>query len=432
MWIGIDDTDSREEMCTTYIAFLLSARFSQYMASFPRLVRLNPNLPFKTRGNGAVSVHFSDNGVKLHGNKVIGHFNGKDIIISSSDSSASEDMIFDSAIQYVKEYSVKNQANTNPGIILSRNQFSEEIYRKALSKELSVNEIRRDIQNSDYMEYTEGNGRGIIGAIASIAWRKRKVTYELISYNFPHPDPVESHVKRRIGEIAQSYESTFNNMDLENGTISLFPRERTPVIYGIRGLSPSDLMEIQCIISKEFPQYGKNYIIFETNQGTDDHIGFMPEEMSEYGSYMIRCIVSTVPRREKGGHLKFEATYNGKTINLIAFEPSKNFRSYIEQLRPGDFIEAYGSLGKGSLKIEKIKVIAQARIFARIAPACSICGENTRNDGNLRFKCPECGHYEPPSYSEISRANIIGRYEPPVSARRHLSMPWKLEGSFCP
>lgn len=428
MWIGIDDTDSREEMCTTYIAFLMSGKFGQFMTSFPRLVRLNPNLPFKTRGNGAISLEFR--GDMQGKGLVIGNFEGRQIKIASTQSGFSQDEIVQGAIDMVKKYSVKNKANTNPGIIISENQFPEEIYVKALSRELSLEEVREYLSGINYREYTEGNGRGIIGASASIGWRRRRVTYELISYTFPHPDPIEKSVKERIGEIAESYASTFNNVDYENESVCLFPRERTPVIYGIRGLHYEDLMEIQKTISREFPEYGKNYIIFETNQGTDDHIEHMPVSMDEYGSYEIRCGVISVPRREIGGHLKFQSLYKGKIVNMIAFEPSKNFRRVLQMLRPGDFIEAYGSMGKGSLKIEKINVLAQARIYSRVVPVCSICGENTKNYGNLIYRCQECGHLESPSYEEIPRQNIIGKYEPPVSARRHLSMPWKLEGAF--
>lgn len=57
--IGFDDTDSPSGGCTTYIAARLvdvlsglGARFVDY----PNLLRLNPNVPWKTRGNGAVCL----------------------------------------------------------------------------------------------------------------------------------------------------------------------------------------------------------------------------------------------------------------------------------------------------------------------------------------------------------------------------------------
>src|SRR6184192_3217091 len=59
--IGIDDTDSPLGGCTTYTTTLV---FQELLsigikpADFPWLVRLNPNIPWKTRGNGALAVHF--------------------------------------------------------------------------------------------------------------------------------------------------------------------------------------------------------------------------------------------------------------------------------------------------------------------------------------------------------------------------------------
>ena len=57
--IGFDDTDSPRGGCTTYIAALLVERLHELGASFldyPELIRLNPNVPWKTRGNGALCL----------------------------------------------------------------------------------------------------------------------------------------------------------------------------------------------------------------------------------------------------------------------------------------------------------------------------------------------------------------------------------------
>ena len=57
--IGIDDTDSPRGGCTTYIAALLVEKLSNMGATFidyPNLIRLNPNVPWKTRGNGALCL----------------------------------------------------------------------------------------------------------------------------------------------------------------------------------------------------------------------------------------------------------------------------------------------------------------------------------------------------------------------------------------
>ena len=57
--IGFDDTDSPKGGCTTYIAALLVEKFSNIgvtFLDFPNLIRLNPNVRWKTRGNGALCL----------------------------------------------------------------------------------------------------------------------------------------------------------------------------------------------------------------------------------------------------------------------------------------------------------------------------------------------------------------------------------------
>ena len=64
LYVGIDDTDSSEGMCTTYIGALVMDELKHYgfqLKGHPRLIRLNPFAPFKTRGNGAISFNLSLN-----------------------------------------------------------------------------------------------------------------------------------------------------------------------------------------------------------------------------------------------------------------------------------------------------------------------------------------------------------------------------------
>ena len=57
--IGIDDTDSVKGGCTTWLATEIIRELQEFdLIGHPRLVRLNPNVPWKTRGNGAVALVF--------------------------------------------------------------------------------------------------------------------------------------------------------------------------------------------------------------------------------------------------------------------------------------------------------------------------------------------------------------------------------------
>jgi len=61
MHIGFDDTDSTKGGCTTYLAAVLVEKLAQMHVEFtdyPSLIRLNPNVPWKTRGNGALCLRF--------------------------------------------------------------------------------------------------------------------------------------------------------------------------------------------------------------------------------------------------------------------------------------------------------------------------------------------------------------------------------------
>ena len=62
MWIGIDDTDSLKGGCTTYVATEIIAEMPYDLIKFPRLVRLNPNIPWKTRGNGDITLYIGIGG----------------------------------------------------------------------------------------------------------------------------------------------------------------------------------------------------------------------------------------------------------------------------------------------------------------------------------------------------------------------------------
>jgi tRNA(Ile2)-agmatinylcytidine synthase len=435
MWLGLDDTDSKSEGCTTYVAFEIVSRFSKIIHSFPRLVRLNPNLKYKTRGNGGLSMKISY--VDSPSSHRIGNYHGNPVYVNSTNNECDIKKEFELHKEHlisefegiVREFSVKDDLNTNPGIVLSRDGFDEEIYRNALNREIKISDIKKLLEcRSDAYRFM-GNGRGLIGSVASISWKPKRHTYELLNYKYPHASHVDDTVKHAIAEIAESFTSTFNNLEMEENKVCLFPVERTPVVYGIRGTSYEDLKTIQDEISSKFPEFSKNYMIFQSNQGTDDHILKLnpSEDLKELSSYELEGVVVGNPIRLRGGHLHATIKIPERTVDIIAFEPSKSFRDKVETLRRGDFIRVYGSYSAGSIKIEKLELIFPANIFERTSPRCDLCNGKTLNVGSLKYKCATCGNVQDPLYIHINREIEEYKIEPPVYSRRHLSMPWKLE-----
>lgn len=61
MFVAADDTDSLRGNCTTFLASEIIRAVTEEgwdLIGCPRLVRLNPAIPWKTRGNGALVMEF--------------------------------------------------------------------------------------------------------------------------------------------------------------------------------------------------------------------------------------------------------------------------------------------------------------------------------------------------------------------------------------
>ncbi|MBQ9689826.1 MAG: DNA-binding protein, partial [Candidatus Methanomethylophilaceae archaeon] len=59
MFVAVDDTDSMKGNCTTFLATEIIREFQDLdLIGNPRLVRLNPATPWKTRGNGSLDMRF--------------------------------------------------------------------------------------------------------------------------------------------------------------------------------------------------------------------------------------------------------------------------------------------------------------------------------------------------------------------------------------
>ena len=76
MYVAVDDTDSVKGNCTTFLATEIIKELSDLdLIGNPRLVRLNPAVPWKTRGNGSLVMRF---GKGIGGRRRIGMLDGKD------------------------------------------------------------------------------------------------------------------------------------------------------------------------------------------------------------------------------------------------------------------------------------------------------------------------------------------------------------------
>ena len=437
MFVAADDTDSMRGNCTTYLAteiiFDLIHNCNLDLIGPPRLVRLNPAIPWKTRGNGSLVMRFG----KGKGKKTfIGEINGEPVYSfdDMEDWEPDKEMIIERIKPLVGKY--HDPEYSDPGIVVSEKRPSEEFYFLGVRRVVERDTIVAELERIGAVRYELGCGRGIIGCTCGMAWIPNDFTYELLSYR-----PQERWGTERIFDRDSVYvadhtiPSSFNSWEDRSGRVAIVPATPCPVMYGFRGDDISDLIRGHDIIKTE-PQ--SRWLVFLTNQGTDDHIIYdcPREEFIPNSSYSVKGIVKKV-ERIRGGHTFMTIDSEYGEVVCAAYEPSREFRHAIDWLTPGDKVEVLGELRESprSLNIEKLHVLETVDEYEKISnPVCPSCNRLMVSVGKGKgYRCRQCKtKSDTPIMKKNTRWIVPGWYEPPVAARRHLSKPLKRMGEIQP
>jgi len=427
LYLGVDDTDSLRGMCTTFLATELVQALADWdLIGFPRLVRLNPNIPWKTRGNGAICLrlgrgHGPRFPVGQIGNRTVWAFRrGSEIPLT--------DEILTKTAQVVERWAEFDDPSTNPAFVLLHKAPSAGLYWRAVRTIVTKDEALREIAGLGIRKEYK-NGRGVIGAAAATAWRPRDRTYEVLAYRARDRwGTLRAISGESVRRLDVEFPSTFNNYDWESERVVLAPRTPCPVLCGIRGDDPWELPVALAGLDGEPPD---RWLLFETNQGTDDHLTRHSIALRPSTSVSITGRVGAPPRTVRGGHVVFPLL-GRHPIDIVAYEPSKGFRARVRDLAPGDVIRAVGSIRDvpRSLNLEKLELIALADVVKKVEnPRCLGCARRMKSSGRRGpYRCRRCGTRRPRSDApHIIRPRRIslGWYEPPAGSRRHLSKPLK-------
>lgn len=391
MFLGIDDTDSPGGMCTTYLGALISRRLKSegYEIFRMRLIRLNPNVIWKTRGNAGVCI----------------------------ETDAPADYLFGLACDYVEKYAQFDCENTNPGVVVLEKRPKPDFYYKALRNFCEIEEAEEELKKAGALYKGYKNKRGLIGAYASVCAELFDKTYECLSYRRP-----ENFGKLRCYEPESFFRSqketepnTWDTVDFKSGDVVCFSHGKDPVLYGIRGSSPEYVLKAVSCLKSEEPDFS---IVWETNQGTDAHIVFS-DELYEGGSFSFSGTVESDAQTIRGGHVSVMIS----GVRCFAFEPTKYFRDYVRALRCGDKATVFGSYHNGVLNLEKFHLDYVSKAELRRSPRCPVCGGRMTSAGkNKGYKCRVCSaRVRETEYEE--RDIEIGWYEVPADSRRHLAKP---------
>ncbi len=426
--IGVDDTDSRSGMCTTFLASEMIQEFEDYdLIGLPRLVRLNPNIPWKTRGNGAICLRF---GKGVGDSKPACKIGDKSYhFYEQGNGSPVVDEFTERVATIVESYYMLEDEKTNPAFVILNDDPPESLYWSSVRGIVTLDEVKNMVEGKGTFRLYK-NGRGLIGATSAIAWRPNDRTYEVIAYRQKDKWGTERALDEdSVIEMDRKFISTFNNYDYDESHIVIAPNSPCPVLFGIRGDDPDDLLPAMSMVRGEDPE---RWTLFLTNQGTDDHlVERKVGDIREFESVITMGEVVNVPRTIPGGHLIFRLS-DGSEIDCAAYEPSKGFRSVVTALRPGDQITVYGSIRNEprTINVEKLRIDSLADSEEKVKnPECPECGKRMKSIGlGSGYRCRRCHVKVEEDKAEkviVQRTISPGYYEPPVSARRHLSKPLK-------
>lgn len=424
LWIGVDDTDSLRGMCTTFLAteFVRELTRDLDLIGYPRLVRLNPNIPWKTRGNGAIALSV---GTGLGSALNVGEMDGHPIRAYARGTPGGEPQdLLERLAGLVERWADLESPGTDPGLVILNRKPPASLYWEAVRGIVPQSRAVSAIRGLG-LARTWKSGRGIIGASAACAWRPRDRTWEILAYRdrdrWGTPREVSAASVRRMD---CDFPRTFNSYDYENKHVVIAPSTPCPVLLGIRGDRPAELPDALATVRAE---HAERWLIFESNQGTDDHV--LPRATTVARSAgRFRDRVTHSPHTLPGGHVVFGLG----GMEVTAYEPSKQFRRIVRLLVPGDRVEAIGSVRESprTLNLEKLHVLSLQAVYAKVSnPMCATCGVRMKSTGKAAgFRCRRCGRRSPRSSARMQRvARSISEkwYEPPVGSRRHLSKPIK-------
>ncbi|MGM0591266.1 MAG: TiaS agmantine-binding domain-containing protein [Halobacteriota archaeon] len=418
--IGLDDTDSRERgMCTTYLATRVAAAVEDLGGRVERrlLVRLNPAVEHKTRGNAALALHVS----------------------------LSADEAFDLACDELAVLAETSDPRTSPGVVVADDDGDSvpdavtRFSRDALRDFHTLDATTTLLDELGYRHRGWAGGRGRIGALAAVgAWSAfDDWTFEHISYReFDRcGTPRDIDFDTVFSAADAAYPTAWDTVDHGEGQAVCVPHAPGPILHGIRGDDPETVRRVAAGIESEPVDCSTTFL---TNQGTDAHLrdGSL-SVVDDAGAcvvdgraFRLDATVQASPETRRGGHVFVTVGDGDRTLPCVAFEPTKRFRDRVRALRPGDRLTVCGELADGTLKLEKFAV-RELQTTERVTPTCPECGRTMKSAGkNQGYRCRDCGTTEPDRVQrEVPRDLERGWYEVPPCARRHIAKPL-IRGGF--
>jgi len=401
-WIGLDDTDSYSGGCTTWIATRLLINNMNNILDFPYLIRLNPEIPWKTRGNGALAL-------KLR--------------------IAGED-----AERRVKDFIVKNsriEGKTSPGIVICKKRarldfFADKALKDIVTRRLLENALSQ-MQDAKIF-FMDGRKRGLIGALAAVHHKWKDYTYELIAYRSDSGNERPESLVDVLYLDSLTSPVTFLNFDRGEGKPLIYPHGPDPVLFGIRGEDPNVLLASFNLISNN----AQMWAVFKTNQATNEHV--IPVSglnfARPYTTVSLTVYLIKEPQVIRGGHVILQIKdAKGNSAEAIVYRQTVALNHAARELMFGDKLFIWGAVRPDApprtINVHGFRPISLVQM-EYAAPKCPLCGRNMRKTNTSSFECEGC---KTKSYAlaviPLKRQLLQGKdYLPSPSSFKHLMKPW--------
>ena len=353
--IGIDSVDTRLTGCTTHYTYLLvkilNKKLKIQLADYPWLVRLNPAIPWKTRGNAATVLHIYSNTTEAEKITKIVRETIKTYTINRN--RPAYIILLSKEHDDIREY-YKNR----PKQLVT---LYERTVHEAIDKTLALKTLKEI--KVDAIDLYGIERRSIIGAVASLGMNLADYTYELITYR--KPDNINKERKININTIIDydlRYRPyTFMNYDYELNKQLIAPHGSDPILYGVRG-ERADIVE-KALKHIEVYEEIEGWLIYRTNQATNQHLKRKNiQSIHPYDNPILRGKIRR-KRKLRKTHLIATFTENNKTIKIAAYRETKNLQKIIEILpedieaEVGGQIKPHTYTGELTLNTEYIKIL---------------------------------------------------------------------------
>ena len=430
--IGIDNVDSYWGGCTTHFGYLVVKKILSlggYLVDYPRLIRLNPDIPWKTRGNGCVAI---------------------DLMMPKNNVKEFSMWIRRFLLEYIDMIEGASSKNQPAIVIINGDKLDEEtltllhkLYKKAVRCVVAVVEVINvltSMEDKILLAYYPMGPRGLIGALSALGnLLTSDYTYELLIYRKLSERRRERfrHIDTKILEILSEREDTFANVDHETQKILITPAGPDPVIAGIRGDTLTGILSTFRKLEKYINYEG--WMIFVTNQGTNENFLHPRDIDIDYYTQVLLETRLTNMIHHKGGHISIEALHNHHKFLINFYQESGRMRWVIKKLAYKTKIYIGGGIKPNRKPGEADKVInpqivympgTPIDIIIKARPICPSCKVTLKSGGKGNtYKCKKCGYSITGIEPSINKSMVLPTLLlPPYRSILHISKPLKRIG----